>query len=98
MKFLNAIKLNPTISIPKQKVCPFISMENVDFHSREPLAYEMKAFSSGVKFEDGDTVIARITPCLQNGKILIKLLKELCWLVTIVGMRFPTIFLRPGKW
>lgn len=68
MKFLNAIKLNPTISIPKQKVCPFISMENVDFHSREPLAYEMKAFSSGVKFEDGDTVIARITPCLQNGK------------------------------
>ncbi len=68
MKFLDAIKLNPAISIPKEKVCPFISMENVDFNLREPLAYEMKAFSSGVKFEDGDTVIARITPCLQNGK------------------------------
>ena len=29
---------------------------------------DVKPFDSGVKFQDGDTVVARITPCLQNGK------------------------------
>ena len=43
-------------------------MANVGFYTRAPLQIELKEFSSGVKFEDGDTVVARITPCLQNGK------------------------------
>lgn len=68
MKFLEKIELNPKISLKKGKVYPFIEMANVGINTRSPDAIDTKVFSSGVKFQDGDTVIARITPCLQNGK------------------------------
>ena len=45
-----------------------IEMGNVSTIYRNPVAVERKPFDSGVKFQDGDTVVARITPCLQNGK------------------------------
>jgi len=36
-----------------------------------------KAFSGGMKFQNGDVVVARITPCLENGKTgLISLLDK----------------------
>jgi len=28
-----------------------------------------RTFSSGSKFRNGDTLVARITPCLENGKM-----------------------------
>ncbi len=68
MKFLEHIIINPKIDIPKGVICPFVEMANVGVNSREPLTIEYKEFSSGVKFQDGDSVIARIEPCLQNGK------------------------------
>lgn len=68
MSFLEKIEVNPKISLEKGKVYPFIEMANVGFYTREPSLIEKKPFTSGVKFEDGDTVVARITPCLQNGK------------------------------
>ena len=38
---------------------------------------ERKPFAGGMKFQNGDVVVARITPCLENGKTaLITLLKE----------------------
>lgn len=33
-----------------------------------PEGGEMKAYNGGVRFQNGDTLIARITPCLENGK------------------------------
>jgi len=68
MRFLDAIEINPTITLQKGKVYPFVEMANVGTNSREPIAIEQKVFSSGVKFQDGDSVVARIEPCLQNGK------------------------------
>lgn len=68
MKFLEHIIINPKIAISKGVICPFVEMANVGENSREPLKIEYKEFSSGVKFQDGDSVIARIEPCLQNGK------------------------------
>lgn len=68
MKFLDHIELNPTISLQKGKYYSFVEMSNVSTDKMSPKAIVSKAFSSGVKFEDGDTVIARIEPCLQNGK------------------------------
>ncbi|MEA5096239.1 MAG: restriction endonuclease subunit S [Sedimentibacter saalensis] len=68
MKFIDKIKVNPTISFTKGKIYPFIEMANVDFNARSPKQINLKVYSSGVKFEKGDTVIARIEPCLQNGK------------------------------
>lgn len=68
MRFLDCIDVNPKISLEKGKIAPFIEMGNVSTIYRNPVAVESKPFDSGVKFQDGDTVIARITPCLQNGK------------------------------
>lgn len=68
MKFLDRVELNPKISLEKGKVYPFIEMANIGFYTRQPSQVDFKNYTSGVKFEDGDTVIARITPCLQNGK------------------------------
>lgn len=68
MKFIDKIFVNPTISFTKGKVYPFIEMANVDVNARSPKQVDSKIFSSGVKFEKGDTIVARIEPCLQNGK------------------------------
>lgn len=68
MNFLECIILNPKIPLKKGKIYPFVEMGNVSTSYRNPIVVEDKAFNSGVKFQDGDTVIARITPCLQNGK------------------------------
>lgn len=68
MIFTECIQLNPPIVFEKGKEYPFIEMANVDFYSRSPKAIDIKPYSSGVKFQKGDTVIARIEPCLQNGK------------------------------
>lgn len=68
MNFFDYVILNPQISLKKGKVYPFVEMGNVSTVDRMPVAVDYKAYSSGVKFQKGDTVIARITPCLQNGK------------------------------
>lgn len=68
MNFLEKVIVNPSISLKRGKVYPFIEMANVGLYSRDPQRVDSKAFSSGAKFADGDTVVARITPCLQNGK------------------------------
>ena len=68
VKFLDYIELNPKVLINKGEICPFIEMANVDCNMRQPRSFEYKPFTSGVKFLTYDTVIARIEPCLQNGK------------------------------
>ncbi len=68
MNFLDYVAINPKVSLEKGKIYPFVEMCNVSTCFRNPNNIEYKCFSSGVKFEKGDTVIARITPCLQNGK------------------------------
>ena len=35
---------------------------------RDISKYELTKYSGGVKFRNGDTIMARITPCLENGK------------------------------
>ena len=68
MKFLEHISINPPVPLKKGNLYPFVEMANVGVNRREPLQIAYKVFSSGVKFQDGDSVVARIEPCLQNGK------------------------------
>jgi hypothetical protein len=68
MRFLECVDLNPKIVMIKGQIYPFVEMANVSTCYRSPDNVDTKPFDSGVKFQDGDTVIARITPCLQNGK------------------------------
>lgn len=68
MNFLDHVEVNPSVSLTKGKLYPFVEMANISTNSREPIQIDYKEYTSGVKFQDGDSVIARIEPCLQNGK------------------------------
>lgn len=59
---------NPRESIPKGTIAKKITMDKLQPFSRDVPGFEMEAFSGGTKFRNGDTIMARITPCLENGK------------------------------
>lgn len=62
------VALNPSERIPKDSVAPYLDMAalpTTGFFSEEP---RPRKVSSGSRFKNGDTLLARITPCLENGK------------------------------
>ncbi len=62
--------VNPSVPLERGKKYLFMDMSNVVPLSRTINWPEQKEFSgSGSHFQDGDTLFARITPCLENGKI-----------------------------
>lgn len=62
------ITVNPRIKLDKSVEHPFITMSDLDEGSLGCRPSDVRAGGSGSKFELGDTLFARITPCLQNGK------------------------------
>ena len=59
---------NPRESLPKGVIAKKVGMDKLQPFCRDIPSYEMEAFSGGSKFRNGDTIMARITPCLENGK------------------------------
>ena len=59
---------NPRESISKGTIAKKIAMDKLQPFCRDVPSYEMEAFTNGTKFRNGDTIMARITPCLENGK------------------------------
>lgn len=64
-----AFEINPQVRIPKGTEVPFVTMDQVVPGQRNVSAAENRVFKGGSKFEHGDTLMARITPCLENKKI-----------------------------
>ena len=67
-KMSDFIDFNPTISLKKGTVARKITMDKLIPHSRDIYDWEYEPYSGGSKFQNGDTIMARITPCLENGK------------------------------
>lgn len=64
------VVLNPRVTLPRGVNVPFVSMDIVTPGTRKVYpVQERPASGSGSKFAPGDTLFARITPCLENGKI-----------------------------
>ena len=61
--------LNPRESLQKGKITKKIGMDKLQPFNRDIISYEKEIFTGGSKFRNGDTIMARITPCLENGKI-----------------------------
>jgi len=59
---------NPLRSIKKGAIATYLDMSNMPTNGPFPKEWVHREFSSGMKFKNGDTVMARITPCLENGK------------------------------
>ena len=69
MRFGDFVDLNPKIKLTKGASYPFVEMKDLEPSIRSVFSNYEKEFSgSGSKFESGDTLLARITPCLENGK------------------------------
>lgn len=68
VKLIDVIQFNPRESIKKGEIAKKVAMEKLDPFTRKISGYEEVAFTSGTKFRNGDTLLARITPCLENGK------------------------------
>ncbi|MDA8118628.1 MAG: restriction endonuclease subunit S [Gammaproteobacteria bacterium] len=65
----DAFDVNPYRAIKRGQVTPFIPMDALPEHTRTVSRVDEREFTgSGTKFQNGDTLIARITPCLENGK------------------------------
>lgn len=59
---------NPLETIKKGTPAKKISMDVLKPFCRDIDAFEFAEFNGGTKFRNGDTIMARITPCLENGK------------------------------
>lgn len=62
------VALNPRTKVPKDGEKWFVPMGALSESSMIVGSLEKKSGNSGAKFQNGDTLVARITPCLENGK------------------------------
>lgn len=62
------IEINPPRSLKKGDIAPYLDMANMPTHNHVPDMVIERPFNSGMRFINGDTLVARITPCLENGK------------------------------
>jgi len=62
-------EINPRISLKQGNEYSFVEMKDLDAMLKYVSPSTKKELKGGSKFENGDTLFARITPCLENGKI-----------------------------
>lgn len=67
-KLIDIAEFNPTESLKKGTVAKKVAMEQLRPFCRDISNYTLEPFNGGTKFRNGDTIMARITPCLENGK------------------------------
>ena len=62
------VEFNPLLSIKKGTIATKIAMDKLQPFTKKIPEIERGEFAGGSKFCNGDTIMARITPCLENGK------------------------------
>lgn len=67
-KLADIAEFNPRESLKKGTVAKKVAMEQLRPFCRDIPGYTLEPFNGGTKFRNGDTIMARITPCLENGK------------------------------
>ena len=78
VRFKDAIHFNPKVKLKKHNNYPNIGIADIDessFYVYENEVLEYKG-QGGSKFETGDVLFSRITPCLENRKIARVFLKS----------------------
>ena len=70
MPFSEAVQVNPPIRLERGEIYPFVDMASVRPDVRNAYSPEQREYrGGGSRFQSGDTLMARITPCLENGKV-----------------------------
>ena len=60
--------VNPTRKLSRGSMAPYVEMKDLSTITSYPQSVSQKNYSGGVRFTNGDTLFARITPCMENGK------------------------------
>src|SRR3989344_7848844 len=68
LKLFEAIEKNPKRELKKRVSAKKVPMNCLSTYNKKIQSFEVSKFSGGSKFINGDTIMARITPCLENGK------------------------------
>ncbi len=63
-----AYEIYPTRKLKKGETAPYLDMAGVQTQGHSVDGVIQREMGSGTKFINGDTLLARITPCLENGK------------------------------
>ncbi|QIN62658.1 Type I restriction modification DNA specificity domain protein [Caballeronia sp. SBC1] len=63
-----AYEINPKRTLRKGAPAPYVDMASVSTVGHSVESVVPRAMGSGSKFQNGDSLLARITPCLENGK------------------------------
>jgi len=70
MSFSSAVLLNPPVPLERGQEYAFVDMGAISAGSQWVYASGRREFEGGgSRFQNGDTLMARITPCLENGKV-----------------------------
>lgn len=72
-RFGEKVCCNPTVKLKKQKSYPVIDIDKITPGYKTVRSVESIEYTGqgGAKFQDHDVLFARITPCLENGKMAI---------------------------
>ncbi|MDD4347905.1 MAG: hypothetical protein PHF70_02260, partial [Opitutales bacterium] len=62
------LQINPSIKLKKNAVATYADMASLPTEGFTVAELETKPYNGGAKFQNGDVLLARITPCLENGK------------------------------
>ncbi len=62
------IDFDPSLSLKKGQETIYVDMAGLSTENMTVDNFILKEFAGGSKFQNGDTLLARITPCLENGK------------------------------
>lgn len=68
VRLSDAVQVNPATKVDKERGKPYLDMAGLSTSSMVVQFKETRTGVSGTKFRNGDTLVARITPCLENGK------------------------------
>jgi len=68
-RFSDFVTINPMVKIAKGEPVSFVEMKDLEDGKRFCEPSQERVLGGGSRFQNGDTLFARITPCLENGKI-----------------------------
>ena len=68
LRLKDFIQFNPKEKLSKGSIARKITMEHIVPYNRYVSSNTFEEYKGGSKFRNGDTIMARITPCLENGK------------------------------
>ncbi len=66
--FSDWVDLNPKVSVPRSDSAIYIDMKRLPETGWSIDGFDLREPKGGARFQNGDTLLARITPCLENRK------------------------------